>query len=65
MIGVESLRRLEQDGRILKLDVFLPSLSVHDLDALLFRSLRFGVEVLGTCHTTHLALHLLVNVRYG
>ena len=62
VIAVEALGRLEQDGRVLSPDVFLPSLSVQDLDALLFRSLRLGIEALGACRATHPALRLSVNV---
>ncbi len=62
VIGVEVLGRLEQDGRVLAPAIFLPSLAVQDLDALLFRSLRLGLETLAACHATHPALRLSVNV---
>ena len=62
VVGVEALGRLEQDGRLLKPDTFLPSLSVQDLDALLFQSLRLGIEALGACRATHPALCLSINV---
>ena len=62
VIGVEALGRLEHDGRILAPAVFLDSLTVQDLDDLLFRSLRLGLAVLAACDATHPELRLSMNV---
>ncbi len=62
VVGVEALGRLAQDGRLVAPDAFLPGLSVRDLDALLFRSLRLGLETLDACRGTHPGLCLSINV---
>lgn len=62
VIGVEALGRLEQDGRVLAPATFLDSFTVHDLDDLLFRSLRLGLAMLATCDATHPELRLAMNV---
>jgi EAL domain-containing protein (putative c-di-GMP-specific phosphodiesterase class I) len=65
VIGVEALGRLEHDGRVLAPATFLASLTVHDLDDLLFRSLRLGLAALATCDATHPELRLSMNVTPG
>ncbi len=62
VVGVETLGRLEHDGRLLAPATFLDSFTVPDLDDLLFRSLRLGLAMLATCGATHPELRLGMNV---